>query len=301
LPELPSREKFKLTKRAIDALRPAAKRVVYWDSDVSGFGLRIMPGGLRVYVLQYRFQGRLRWFRIGRHGSPWTPDQARNEAVRLLGEIARGIDPAAGRDDGRKSVTFGELVDLYFAEGVAHKKPRTLKTDKGRARLHLVPLLGRKRADAVTRADVQHLLNSVIDGRALRKPEKRGPGSIPTGGRGVGAQCVALASSIFEFGVKRGVRADNPARGIKKPPVRKMERFLSFAELAALADSLDEELSASNAVHAVAAIRLLALTGCRRGEIAGLKWADVDFDRRLLHLRDSKDAREASLFEPGRG
>ncbi len=290
--------KIKLTKSAIDALVSGPKREHYWDTKVIGFGLRA-SGAERIYVLKYRLGSRQRWFRIGRHGSPWTPDSARAEALRLLGEVAAGRDPAEARADGRTAMTFAELLNLYFREGVAHKKPSTLRSDKGRARLHLEPLLGPKRANAITRGDVEHLLSAVMNGRkAAAAPEKRRVGGVVAGGAGVAAQCVALASSVLEFAMRRGIRPDNPARGVKKPPVRKMQRFLSYDELRRLAESLDTELSQTNGVHAIAAIRLLALTGCRRGEIASLRWKSVDLERRLLHLTDSKTREKAIYLSP---
>ena len=82
----------KLTKRTIDLLEPAPERFTLWDRELIGFGLRVDPGGEKVYVIKYRFNGRQRWYTIGRHGSPWTPDLARREAFRLLGEVARGQD-----------------------------------------------------------------------------------------------------------------------------------------------------------------------------------------------------------------
>jgi integrase len=282
--------------RGFDGVEIGQKRGHFWDEDVAGFGLRVTPTGERIYLLKYRFDGRPRWYRIGRHGSPWTPDLARKEALRLLVDIARGVDPAAQRAEGRKAMTFEELCALYFAEGVAHKKPSTLRSDRARARIHLIPALGCKRADGITRGDIERLLNSVMNGRTVPAPgTKRSPGSIPKGGAGAAAQCVALASTVLQFAVDRGIRADNPARGLKKPPVRKMQRFLSLTELRKLADSLDEELALTGAHFPVAAIRLLALTGCRRGEIVGLRWTAVDLERRLLHLADSK-TREKTVY-----
>ena len=293
--------KIKLTKRSVEALPASDKRAIFWDSELTGFGVRVMPGGGRVYFLQYRCNGVARWFKIGRHGQPWTAEEARNQARALLGDVARGIDPAekrrAARERGARPVaTFGELCDLYFAEGVAHKKPRTISSDKTRARLHLIPTLGKKHVDEISRGDVEKLLNDVIAGRTVCKPEKRRGGRVPTGGRGVGAQCVALVSTILQFAIGRGLLADNPARGIKKPPVRKLQRFLTFDELSKLANAL--ELEEGGSVHPVAAIRLLALTGCRRGEIVNLKWQDVDLQRRLLHLRDSKTREKAVYLSP---
>ena len=136
--------KLKLIKRNVDCLRPAADRFTTWDTDVSGFGLRLTPSGERVYVLKYRLDGRQRWYTIGRHGSPWTPDEARKEAIRLLGEVAHGLDPAEKRNAARAAVSFGELCDDYLTEGVAHKKPSTIRADRGRINAHLKPLLGKE-------------------------------------------------------------------------------------------------------------------------------------------------------------
>ena len=160
-------------------------------------------------------------------------------------------------------------------------------------------MLGKKRAEAISRADIERLLNDVKCGRTSVAPqEKRRPGSIATGGAGVAAQCVALASTVLQFAVDRGVRSDNPARGVKKPPVRKMQRFLSEAELRKLAELLDVEAECSGNAHAIAAIRLLALTGCRRGEIVKLRWRSVDLERRLLVLDDSKTREKVVYLSP---
>jgi hypothetical protein len=74
--------------------------------------------------------------------------------------------------------------------------------------------------------------------------EKRRSGSMATGGKGVTAQCVALVSAIFAFAVERGLCADNPARGVRKAPVRKVERFLSEAEIAQLSRRRSAAMSA---------------------------------------------------------
>ena len=282
----------KLTKRTVDAQKPGSVRFTVWDVDVSGFGLRVTPAGERAYVLKYRARGKQRWYTIGRHGSPWTPDMARREAMRLLGEVARGVDPADKREADDQAETVAQLCDLYLAEGVGHKKASTLKADRGRIEHHIKPLLGRKRVDALTRADAERVLGDVSKGRTAATPLRNGaarkPGSVPKGGRGAAARTVALLGTIMAFGVSRNIRADNPARGIKLPKSRKMERFLSAAEIARLASALDEEASTSGNVYPSAAIKLLLLTGCRRGEVLNLLWPEVDLEHRCLRLPDSK-------------
>ncbi len=286
----------KLTKRRIDEAKPIAKRTVLWDSEVHGFGLRVTPAGERTYVLKYRHRGGQRWFSIGRHGSPWTLEQARKEAQRLLGEVARGDDPAATKGADRQALNVAQLCDLYLAEGASHKKPLTLKADVGRIEHHIKPLLGRKRVDAISRGDVERLIVDVIAGKTAQSaPNPRGRGTLAKGGRGVAGQCATLVGTLMAFAVRRGLRGDNPAHGVKKPPVRKMERFLSEVEIGRLALALDAYRSEGGNEFAVAALRLLLLTGARRNEILSLEWRDVNFERQCLRLRDSK-TREKVIF-----
>jgi integrase len=233
----------------------------------------------------------LRKLTIGKHGSPWTPETARAEAKRLLAEVAAGRDPATARDEARKALTSGELIDLYLSEGTTHKKASTLKADRGRIEHHLRPLLGKLRADRIVRADVERMRNAVAAGKTAEKiesDEKRRSGSMAKGGRGVAAQCVALVSTIFSFAVERGLCTDNPARGVRKASVRRVERFLTEDEIARLAEALDAETQRSGNPYPSAAIKLLLLTGCRRGEIVNLRWEHVDFERECLRLPDSK-------------
>jgi integrase len=228
---------------------------------------------------------------IGKHGSPWTPETARTEAKRLFAEIAAGRDPAIARQQDRKALTFGELIDLYLIEGVSHKKLSTLRVDRGRIEHHLLPLLGKLRADRIARVDVERMRNAVASGKTAAKlgdAEKRPSGSMAKGGKGVAAQCVTLISAIFTFAIERALCADNPARGVKKAPVRKVDRFLSEAEIARLAAALDAEAQRTGNPYPSAAIKLLLLTGCRRGEIVNLRWEHVDFEHECLRLPDSK-------------
>ena len=101
----------KITKRTVDSLKAGD---VVWDGDVRGFGVRCQRRD-KTYVLKCRYQGRQRWLTIGKHGSPWTPEKARKEAVRLLGLIAGDKDPAQARDEAKNDLTVTELCDLYVA------------------------------------------------------------------------------------------------------------------------------------------------------------------------------------------
>jgi integrase len=285
----------KITKRVVDAAQKQSTTYLIRDSEVKGFALVVTPAGAKSYAVDYRAgSGRVapkRRLTIGKHGSPWTPETARTEAKRLLADVAAGRDPAAARQNERNAMSFGELIDLYLAEGAGHKKASTLKADRGRIEHHLRPLLGKLRAHRIGRAEVERLRNAVAAGKTAEKiasGEKRQPGSLATGGKGAAAQCVALVSSIYAFAIGRGLCADNPGRGVKKAPVRKVERFLSEAEIARLAEALDAEARRSGNPYPPAAIKLLLLTGCRKSEIANLSWDYVDFELECLRLPDSK-------------
>ncbi len=136
----------RITKRAVDDATPEARDFYLWDSELSGFGLKVTPSGTKTYLVQYRAGGRgmpTRRITIGRHGSPWTPEQARQEARRVLATVDLGDDPAARKADRRRELTVSELCDLYIAEGCTTKKPSAIRADQGRITWHIKPLLGK--------------------------------------------------------------------------------------------------------------------------------------------------------------
>ena len=98
----------RITKRTVDALKPGQ---IAWDGETVGFGIR-RQRDKKNYILKYRAGGRQRWITIGRHGSPWTPETARREARRLLGEVAAGTDPADAREQAKADLTISELCKL---------------------------------------------------------------------------------------------------------------------------------------------------------------------------------------------
>jgi hypothetical protein len=103
--------------RQVRVLKPGE---TIWDSSLSGFGARRQKSDAISYILFYRTrEGRQRWFTIGRHGAPWTPEAAREEAKRLLGDVARRSDPAAEKRAARNAQTVAELCDLYLADAQA--------------------------------------------------------------------------------------------------------------------------------------------------------------------------------------
>jgi integrase len=284
----------KLTKRLIDSLSAAPKDNFLWDLDVTGFGLKITPKGRKVYIVQKRLNGRLRRFTIGQHGAPWTPDIARAEANRILVSISSGVDPNEEKRKAEADLTIAELCYLYVKEGCGTKKASTLATDRGRIERHIKPLLGNMKLGQLTRGDLERFLVDVAEGKtAIDEKNGKRSRSIVRGGKGTASRTLGFLGAILQFAVDRKLRSDNPCRGIKRYKDKKIERYLSKQELAALGQALLEAQSEGTNPYAIAAIRLLLLTGARKNEILSLKWDWVDFDRGLLILPDSKTGAKA--------
>src|SRR5215469_15521595 len=170
------------------------------------------------------------------------------------------------------------------------KKASTLATDQGRIERHIIPLLGKKRVRDVTPADVTRFTRDVIAGKTATdvKTGFRGR-AIVEGGAGTAARTVGLLGGIFSYAVSEGLRPDNPVRGVKRPADRRRGRRLSPDDYRALGDALAEAEAEGENLAAVVAVRLLALTGARLGEIANLRFAEVDRQGRALRLADSKE------------
>ncbi len=281
-----------ITKAVVDRLQPGQ---TVWDAETKGFGVRCQRRW-KVFVLKYRMDGKDWWYTIGTHGAPWTVDMARKEAMRLLGQVVSGENPAKERDKAKNDLTISELCDLYLAEGCTTKKPSTLATDRGRIERHIKPSLGRRRVCQVRRGDVERLLRDVADGKTAtdEKTGFRGR-AIVTGGKGVATKTVILLSAIFNFAIARALCSENPAKGVKTFKTQNAERFLSAEELSRLGEALSGAEKEGANPYAIAVIRLLALTGARKSEVLSLRWERdsdgagyVDFSHGCLHLLDSK-------------
>jgi hypothetical protein len=265
----------------------------------SGLPQRRQKSESVAYILLYRTQnGRSRWHTIGRHGSPWTPETAREEAKRLLGEVAVGGDPARNKKTARHASTVAEVCDLYLADAEAGKlltrrqlpkKNSTLATDRGRIQRHIKPLLGALSVGAVTPEDVDDFLHAVADGRtaAKIKTKPRGIANV-RGGRGTASRTVGLLGAIFTYAVRHRRRANNPVHGITRFPDGRRERRLDENEYKSLGAALRTAEEQRVWPAAILAARLLTLTGWRSSEVLNLTWAEIDLGRRIAALLDTK-------------
>jgi hypothetical protein len=241
----------RITMAVVDGLRPST---VVWDAELPSFGVRCQRKG-KSYVLKYRVNGQQRFVTIGRHGAPWTPEMARREARRLLGEVAAGMDPAAVRNARKAELTLAEPADRYLAERAPHKKASSLAKDRRNLAKHILPALGERRVGALTRADIARFHHEL---RHLPVAANR---------------CLALLSALLNWAERHGYRPDgsNFCRHVERYREQHRERFLSAAELARLGDALAEAEDRGESPHVVAALRLLIFTGARRSEILTLR------------------------------
>jgi integrase len=291
----------KLTKRVIDALNPRATGDVFaWDSELRGFGVRMKPSGSASFITQYRTQqGKTRRLAFAKIGT-LTPDEARAKARKLLAEVEAGGDPSAQRHEAREAMTVADLCERYLEASRAGlattrfgraKRASTVAIDEGRVSRHIGPLLGTKVANSLTRADVQRMADAIAAGKtaATIKTKARGVARV-TGGAGAAKRIVGLLGGIWSWAEKRGfVSGPNPAHRLELRADQAGDRVLSAEELVRFRAVLrDRE---GEAPMACAALRLIALTGLRRGEAYGLRWSEIDFDGGCVRLADSKTGR----------
>jgi integrase len=290
-------EKRRIGHREIASLGPNS---LIWDTEVSCFGARRQKSESISYIVFYRTsENRQRFHTIGRHGAPWTPEAARKEAKRVLGSVVNGADPAEARRLKRHAESVSELCDLYFADAKAgrvltrRKKPKkasTLLTDESRAERHIKPLLGRRAVLSVSRADIESFMHSVAEGKTATRTKtgkKRGL-AIVRGGKGAATRTVGLLGAIFTYAVRRGIRNDNPVRGVERFADGQRLRRLSEGEYSAAGRAIRRAAAEGIWPAAVAAARFLAVTGWRTGEVVGLRRSEVDLARRTALLGDTK-------------
>jgi len=292
---------MKLTKRALDAVKPDPSHDVYlWDDELAGYGLRIKPTGIRSFFVQYRnSMGNSRRVTLGKFGI-LTPDEARKLAKIKLAEVAKGNDPADERARERKAMTVRQLCQSYLEaaeQGLIlgkrkrPKKQSTLYVDRGRVEHHVLPLLGSRRVRDLTTPDIVRFMRDIAAGKTANdiKTGFRGR-AIVEGGVGTASRTVGLLGGILSFAVSEGIIVSNPVRGVKRPADNRREIRLNADQYRTLGSALAAEPGTQNPV-AICGIWLLALTGCRRGEIENLLWEEVDLSGQCLRLSDTKEGK----------
>ena len=272
-------ERKRIGLREVRALGPGE---IAWDGTLPGFAARRQRSDAVSYVLKYRTNAgrQQRWHTIGRHGAPWTPETARAEALRVLGGVAKGADPASVRAAAKAAPGVTELAARFLAEHVeAKRKPRTAREYRRLIEKIILPALGQRRVADITRQDIAQLHH------ALR--------ATPTEAN----RTLALLSVLFTFAERQGERPDgsNPCRHVERFPHRRRERFLSTDELARLGGTL---AAYRGSPYHPATIKLLIFTGARLSEILSLQWNWVSLERGEVRLPDSKTGAKTIHLPP---
>jgi integrase len=283
----------KVTKRIVGAATPEAERFIIWDLELKGFGLLVLPSGVKSYVYQYRTpEGRKRRITIGKHGE-WTADKARKKAEDYREIVRHGGDPLGNKRALRDSATVNDVLDAYLASVEFQDKAEVTKAiDRGRIERHLRPLLGKKYAHLVTESDVKRAFNSVRDGKTAVDVKTRSRGRARVrGGAGAARMAIVLLSIVYNWAIRtKLIKAENPCRHVDIGSSGTRDAILeSAADYAAMFKAL-ERMETERRIRAPAAdaIRLIALTGCRRGEAANLRWRHVERNRIVLPAREHK-------------
>lgn len=285
-------------KRAQEQASALNKRVEVWDTEIAALFVRVSPGGAATFYVKYRAGGRQRKHRLGAYGRALTITQARKLATKTLGEVADGGDPVERKRTERSALCMVDLLGAaegegwYLAEYVQTAgKLGTAKTEKGIANdryaitkhLRKRPAFLRKRVDAVTVADLSRIKADVTPStwRKLRN----------------------ILVIVFRHAEELGAipAGSNPASRTKAASDAKRERFLAPDERQRLAEALEraEKIGASGtrakrgvtgglSPHLVRALRLLSLTGMRRGDVLALRWEWIDWRHSSIALPSSK-------------
>ncbi len=264
-----------LTERTIRDAKPGPKTRIEWDSTVKGFGLRVTAKGARAFILNYRVDGRERRVTIGRPGE-LSLKEARWKAGEMVANIREGGDPLREREERRKAPTLNEGLDRFFDEWVPRRiadgrlSERTAYDYRKQAGRTLRPKLGEVKIADVTRHDIERALAKVAPVQRNRQ--------------------LALARRLFNLFETWEYRPQhsNPVRGIEKAREEPRDRVLAPSEIRALAGAVE----ALDDPFAVAAIKLLTLTGWRTGEALGLRWEHVNFETGEALLPSTKTGRD---------
>lgn len=272
--------KVHLTERVVKAAEPSGKySALIRDDEVSGFGLRVYPNGSKGFFLDYRIAARRRLLTIGAWPT-WSVVAARGRAMELKRRIDQGEDPLAERQEAREAATVRELIDRYIEEHTVKLALRNAADQKSMLRRFVEPEWGTRKVTEITSSDVDRLLAKMAAGRARPKKDKpktkRKRLLAKTRPTPIRANRLGeVLRKMFNLAIKPwGMRADNPASGFSRNTENEREVFLTPDQIGKLA----EVINAHENQRAADVIRLILLTGARKGEARTARLEQFNLD-----------------------
>lgn len=264
----------KVSKRTVDAMEAPAggKQEWLWDDQVRGFGVVMSSSGRKVYVVQYRVGGKsntAKRLRIGTHGSPWTPEDARTRALELLRMVENGVDPAKAAEHAaeaeeeaacrRRELGFTAFADRFIEKHVIAGELRSRNDIEGTFERDLKPRFGDQLVTEITSKDVKRMLADVGDRS-----------------RSAANKAYKWLSRMYTWGIQHDQLETHPLVGLKRPfPEPKRDRVLQRFEIRLVVDVATKITWQFGAL-----LILLLLTGQRLREVAGMRWDEIDLAKK---------------------
>ena len=268
----------RLTDRSIEALRPKAARYEVWDEARKGFGVRVTPRGVKSFVWLYHFDGRPRRLTFGTYPHLSLAD-AGLKLAQAKNLLAKGIDPGsravAERDVERHAETVSDLVASYL-ERYARARKRSAFEDERILRKDVLPRWARRKVKDIGRRDIVRLLNEIVD---------RGAPIMAN-------RSFTILRRMFRFAVGQAIIEHSPCDQVEAPSAENhRDRVLTPDEIRMFWLTLDAAPMEPNARRI---LRLMLITGQRKGEVLGLHAQEIDFERRVwaLPATRAKNGRE---------
>ncbi len=286
----------RITKRIVEAAvcPPDKDNYIYArDTEIKGFCVVTYRSGVKSFAFEYRSpEGKTRRPALGKFSSTFTAEQARAKAKKWRRTVESGGDPQAEKEKARNALTVAQILDLYLDSAkFAEKAETTRSTDEGRIKRHLKPTVGKIFIDRVTKEDVRKAFAAIRDGKTACN-EKTGPRGRARvkGGEGAARMAIRVLRAVLNWAINEGHCSNNPANGVEIGNDGEREAVLGSVEQYVTLFKTLEQMENEKRIRPVAAdcIRVIALTGARRNEIAALRWPHVNLKKSIISLPPSK-------------
>ena len=270
----------RLTDRFVKSARTGGRKSpIFMDNEVIGFGIQVRETGRKSFTLDYTFEGRRRRLFIGDFPE-WSTVAAREQAKRVKRDVDQGIDPLIVRDERRTAPTIKDLIERYLTEHVSRLGKDSARDRRNMMMTYVLPVWGNRKVIDIRPSDIDQLLAEIAKGRARKHKDKTKQKRLkplqPAKPTPIQANRVGSAiRKMFNLAIRWEIRPDNPASGFIRNPESPRERFLDVDEIGRLSKVLAEHQNQRMADI----IRLLMLTGARRGEVINARWEQFDLDR----------------------